>query len=121
LSEELWISDKIIWYWISTWKEKYSLLKASDVFLFTSRAEWFPMTILEALWCWLPVFISQWCNLPEVDGIVGKVVSNWDDQNIELLLKLINGKSNHKKKIGDYLINYSIFNIVNSLVQNYEI
>ena len=121
LSEELWISDKIIWYWISTWKGKYSLLKASDLFLFTSRAEGFPMTILEALWCWLPVFISEWCNLPEVNGVVGKVVRNWNINNINLLHILLWSRQEIKWQFEDFLSNYSILNIVDKLVHNYEL
>ena len=116
LSEELWISDKIIWYWISTWKEKYSLLNASDVFLFTSRAEWFPMTILEALWCWLPVFISEWCNLPEVDGVVGKVVNIENGDLLKSLICFLQKKGIYTDSIANFIFNYQIWNIVKNLV-----
>lgn len=120
LSEELWIEDKIIWWWQSTWKGKYSLLKASDVFLFTSRAEWFPMTILEALWCWLPVFISEWCNFPEVDGVVGKVVKNWVGENMDLLIGLVKDRIKFQKDLGMFLEKYSIFNIISKLDEQYS-
>lgn len=121
LSKKLWIFDKIIWYWISIWKEKYSLLKASDVFLLTSRAEWFPMTILEALWCWLPVFISEGCNLPGVDWVVGKVVRNLDSDNNKLLDKLVEDWNIIKRQINDFLSSYSISKILDRLVLNYEL
>ena len=120
LSEELWIQDKILWWWQSTWKEKYSLLKASDVFLFTSRAEWFPMTILEALWCWLPVFISEWCNFPEVDGVVGKVVKNWEDWNIADLKNLMKSIDSYIEAINKFLEKYRIENIIYLLNHIYE-
>lgn len=120
LSEELWIQDKIIWWWQSTWKEKYSLLKASDVFLFTSRAEWFPMTILEALWCWLPVFISEWCNFPEVDEIVGKVVNNKEWWNEKLLKDLLDNRNLYVDRIDKYISDYDIKNIVDRLDTKYQ-
>ena len=120
LSEELWIKDKILWWWQSTGKEKYSLLKASDVFLFTSRAEWFPMTILEALWCWLPVFISEGCNFPEVDGVVGKVVINWNSNNVNLLSELIINRKKTSWEIESFIRYYLIQNIVDKLSESYE-
>ena len=121
ISEELWISDKIIWYWISTWKEKYSLLKASDVFLFTSRAEWFPMTILEALWCWLPVFISEGCNFSEVDNVVGSVIDIDSKNNIDLLKIFLNSKNKYISNISNFIELYNIDSIVMKLSQVYEI
>ena len=120
LSEKLWISDKVIWYWISTWKEKYSLLKASDVFLFTSRAEWFPMTILEALWCWLPVFISEWCNLPEVDWVAWVSVNNLNHKNKDILWRLILSKDNYKRQWKDFLSKYLIPHIIDNLINEYN-
>lgn len=121
LSEELWISDKIIWYWISTWKEKYSLLKGSDVFLFTSRAEGFPMTILEALWCWLPVFISEWCNLPEVDGVVGKVVNIKYKNNCSGLYNFLKIVDSYMVNISKFLHKYSINSLVEKLITFYKL
>lgn len=120
LSEELWISDKIIWYWISTWKEKYSLLKASDIFLFTSRAEWFPMTILEALGCWLPVFISEWCNFPEVNGVAGKIINNWWNWNETILDNLLKNKNIYISHTHKFIREYEIGNIVNKLNTQYQ-
>lgn len=120
LSKELWIKDKIIWYWISTGKEKYSLLKSSNLFLFTSRAEWFPMTILEALWCWLPVFISEWCNLPEVTNNVWQVTDinylTWKTLNDFVL-----SYDMYHKNIKNFLWNYEIKNIVLYLIKYYNI
>lgn len=66
LSEKLWIKDKIIWYWLENTDKKYQLLAWSDLFLFNSRNEWFPMTVLEAIACKLPVLISKWCNLLKI-------------------------------------------------------
>ena len=121
LAKELWISEKIIWYWISTWKEKYSLLKASDMFLFTSRAEWFPMTILEALWCWLPVFISEWCNFPEVDGVVGIEIKNQAIWNNLKLTSFTSCLGLYKKWINKFLQFYKLQNIIALLLEEYRL
>ena len=88
-------------------------------FLFTSRAEWFPMTILEALWCWLPVFISEWCNFPEVDGVVGKVVKN-EISDVRDLDYFLHNKCKFLKQMKLFLYWYSLKNLVNILITNYE-
>ena len=120
LSEELWIQNKILWWWQSTWKEKYSLLKSSDAFLFTSRAEWFPMTILEALWCWLPVFISEWCNFPEVDGVVWLVININSKNNESFLKEFLISRNKYRQNINNFIDWYGIDNIVMKLSQVYE-
>lgn len=120
LAKKLKIEKNIIRYGESTWKEKYGLLKASDIFLFTSRAEWFPMTILEALWCGLPVYISTWCNLPEAKDLVGKVVNNHDKDNVSVLHDIINKKQGYTKNIQDFLKNYDIKVLVSKLISRYE-
>lgn len=120
LAKELKIDKKIIRYGMSTGKEKYSLLKSSDVFLFTSRAEWFPMTILEALWCNLPVCISKWCNLPEVDDVVWKVVDIWSKDNIKILHKFFADKKTYIWNIWGFLWNYNIDILIDTMLKQYE-
>jgi len=120
LAKKLDIENNIIWYGVSTWKEKYGLLQSSDVFLFTSRAEWFPMTILEALWCNIPVYISTWCNLPEAQEIVGKVITNWDKKNVDLLSDIISYKTKYIKNIPSFLKKYDIKVLVDNLISKYE-
>ncbi len=122
LAKKLWISDKIIWYGMSSGKEKLSLLASGDVFLFTSRAEGFPMTILEALACRLPAFISTGCNLPEIEKAkCGREVKNEEIQkNCILLDDLIKKKNQHQKNINDFLQNYQVENLLDDLVGVYN-
>jgi glycosyltransferase involved in cell wall biosynthesis len=50
-AEALGIADKVIWYGLVSGEEKWNMLASSDLFLFLSRSEGLPMTILEALAC----------------------------------------------------------------------
>ncbi len=123
LSKELKIDKNIIWYWMSTWLEKLSLLVSSDVFLFTSRAEWFPMTILEALACKLPVFISKWCNFPEINSCkCGEIIDINDKNNINIqkLNIFLKNLANYKKNIEGFIEKYDIKKILVFLDKLYE-
>lgn len=120
LAKTLHIEKNIIWHGLSTWKEKYALLQASDVFLFTSRAEGFPMTILEALWCWLPVCISVWCNLPEVDGVVWKVI-DIHDVHLHQLTSCLTQLQDYRQGIPKFLATYSLKSLVLNLMNIYEL
>ena len=123
LAKKLWIDDKIIWFGMTSWKEKLSLLASGDIFLFTSRAEGFPMTILEALACWLPAFISTWCNLPKIElAECGRVVVNKNiKENLKKLEAIIKEKERYKKNIKDFLWNYEIKNLLKLLINYYNI
>ncbi len=46
--------------------EKLSTIKSCDLFLFTSRSEGLPMTILEVAALGIPQIISENCNVPEL-------------------------------------------------------
>lgn len=122
LAKKLWISDKIIWYGMSSGKEKLSLLASGDVFLFTSRAEGFPMTILESLACGLPAFISTGCNLPEMEEArCGRVVVNEEmKDNLKKLKEIITNKEKYTEKINRFLSNYEIKNLLDLLIDYYE-
>lgn len=123
LSEKLWITNKIIWYWLENTRKKYDLLYSSDIFLFNSRNEGFPMTILESIACKLPVIISQWCNIPEIwDYKAWEIVDNNDFQYI---IKKVRYMFENKWEYLDWWSkmlkeNYDINLIVNNLIKYYE-
>jgi len=120
LSKDLWIGDKIIWYWLENTDKKYRLLAGSDLFMFSSRSEWFPMTLLESIACNTPVFISKWCNLDEADWVVWSVI---DIENIDLwskkLLDILDDNSVYKNNCTDFIKNYDINILINKLISYY--
>lgn len=66
LIKTLWIENNIIWKWSIDDDKRFSYIKWWDVFLFTSRSEWFPMAALEALACQTTLLISYWTHLKEL-------------------------------------------------------
>src|SRR5437899_5327771 len=49
-----------------TGKAKRDLLFSADAFVLPSYSEGFPMSLLEALACQVPVVATQSCNFPEI-------------------------------------------------------
>lgn len=117
LAHQLWIHQNIIRYGISTGKERYELLAGSDIFLFLSRAEWFPMTLLEALWCQLPLAISSWCNLPEAERWwVWKICDMHDTVKLR---EIIAERQNYKKNTNAFLQKFNHERITTQLITAY--
>ncbi len=120
LSKTLWIEKKIIWYWVENTNKKYQLLASSDLFLFTSRSEGFPMTLLEAIGCNLPVFITNTCNLPEIHEKVGIVVDiNFINSKINEFKNLLENSKKYLPNMKSFLQNYDIENLITHLIKYY--
>lgn len=121
LSKDLWIDEKIIWHWFEDSEKKYEYLASSDLFLLTSRSEWFPMTLLESLACGLPIFITNSCNLPEAHEKVGFIIdasSNKED-NADQLEYALKKKEIYKSQMKDFLESYDIDHLISHLIQYY--
>jgi glycosyltransferase involved in cell wall biosynthesis len=67
LAKELKIGKQVIFAGLLSGNEKWQTIKGSDLFLFSSRSEGFPMTLLEANALGVPVICTEECNLPEVE------------------------------------------------------
>ena len=78
------------------------LYQAADCFFMSSLSDPSPLTCVEALWCGLPLFISEYVgNYPEVvrQGINGYVYSYQSSEKaIFLLEELFNNDSNWFKR-----------------------
>ncbi len=60
------LQDHVHYTGILKGQEKMETIKACDLFLFTSRSEGLPMTVLEVAALGVPQIISNTCNVPEV-------------------------------------------------------
>ncbi len=75
-AEKLGIGNKIIFTGILKGNKKLQTIKSCDLFLFTSRSEGLPMTILEVAALGIPQVISKNCNVPEIEEYqAGKVLN----------------------------------------------
>ncbi len=64
---ELDLQNNVVFTGILTGKEKLETIKSCDIFIFTSRNEGLPMTVLEVAAIGIPQIISKNCNVPEIE------------------------------------------------------
>ncbi len=79
-------------------KEKLEAFKGSDIFVLPSYSEGFSMSTLEAMYCRLPVIISDQCHFPEIAQYdAGKVISCDFNQLAQAMEQLIDNEELRKK------------------------
>jgi glycosyltransferase involved in cell wall biosynthesis len=66
LAKSLGIADWICFTGTVTGPAKLALLRSADLFVLPSYSEGFPMSLLEAMACELPVVATGACNFPEI-------------------------------------------------------
>lgn len=90
--KKLGLGKNVIFTGILEGKEKLETMKSWDLFLFTSRNEGLPMTILEIATLGVPQIISKECHVPEVEKYEAGFEINLKDKNIfiEKLSLLLN-------------------------------
>ena len=66
LARELGIGERVVFAGMLDGAEKLRTIKSCDLFLFTSRDEGLPMSVLEVAALGVPQVISQECNVPEL-------------------------------------------------------
>lgn len=66
LIKKLKLQKNVIFVGILSGAEKLETIKSCDIFLFTSRSEGLPMTILEIAALGVPQILSANCNVPEI-------------------------------------------------------
>lgn len=65
--QQLELEKQVVFAGILSGKEKLETIKSCDLFLFTSRSEGLPMSILEVASLGIPQVISDTCNVPEIE------------------------------------------------------
>ena len=104
----------------------FEILRESDIFVLTSNWEGFPITILEAMSCGLPVIVSNVGGVSEVvDNSVGYLIKRADKEALKrALVQLIENPSlrekmgrNARKRIED---NFSLDKMLERTAQVYR-
>jgi len=66
LARSLGIRDQLLFTGAVTAEPKKELLRSADLFVLPSRSEGFPMSLLEAMACSVPVIATSACNFPDI-------------------------------------------------------
>jgi len=123
LSKDLWIEDKIIWYWEENTDKKYELLAWSDLFLFNSRNEGFWMTIIEACMSQIPIIISTWCPIYDIENYnIWYKIDNSNTINfVDKIKDILTNKWSYQKNLKKYVYdNYELKILNDKLINYYE-
>jgi glycosyltransferase involved in cell wall biosynthesis len=85
------IGDVVHFHGIKTGRDKANIMRAAHVFVLPSRAEIFPVSIVEAFACGLPVIVSSVGAVTEIvtDGENGYLVSPGDVDSITQRMNLL--------------------------------
>jgi glycosyltransferase involved in cell wall biosynthesis len=112
--KELGLENRVIFAGILSGKEKLASIKSCDLFLFTSRNEGLPMTILEIAALGIPQIISKECHVPEIE--VYNAGFEIDFDKIEMfktkILQVLNDKN---------LINQLSINSIKMVSEHFEL
>jgi len=119
--KELRLENNVIFAGILTGRKKLKIMKSCDIFLFTSRGEGLPMTILETAALGIPQILSRNCHIPEIEKYEAGFEISLEKKNsfIKKILLLLNNQNlqkklseNSKNMISD---NFDLKNICNKL------
>jgi glycosyltransferase involved in cell wall biosynthesis len=70
-------------------ENKVRALEDAHVFCLLSRSEGVPFAALEAMACGTPVVVSEACNIPEVHGRAGLVVSGTEESAADAIVRVL--------------------------------
>jgi len=97
--KKLGLEKNVIFTGILEGKEKLEIIKSCNVFLFTSRNEGLPMTILEVAALGVPQILSKNCHVPEIEKFnAGEIFSLKEKQKIaDSLTEILHNQEEIKK------------------------
>ena len=124
--EELGLNKNVIFTGILTGNKKWQTIKSCDLFLFTSRNEGLPMTILEIATLGIPQVLSKDCHVPEIEKYDGGFEFNLNEEEkiAEKIVEIISDEqerqflgNNSKKLIQEY---FNLEKTVSKLIQAFQ-
>jgi glycosyltransferase involved in cell wall biosynthesis len=100
-AKKLGIEENIIFTGMLKGKEKLQVIKSCNLFLFLSRSEGLPMTVLEIAALGVPQIISKNCNVPEIEEFNGGFEFRLKDKKeiARKILEIINSKKENYLKL----------------------
>ncbi len=127
LIQEYSLYDNVIFTGQLEGQEKIDTIAACDMFLFTSRNEGLPMTVLEVASLGIPQIVSHDCHVPEIEssksGYVIDIKNKIEFQ--QKILKILNNpllhntmSKNSKKMIQDYFHINKITDIIEQTLKS---
>lgn len=125
LSVTLGIADRVQFVGPKFGNELNQLLGISDVFLFNSRSESFPIAVLNACAAGLPAILSPECRLPEVEAVGAGVIlsANTPSETARILRQLLPDMARRKmmSQAGPRLITekFSLNRVVDQCLEIY--
>jgi glycosyltransferase involved in cell wall biosynthesis len=93
------LESNVIFAGILSGNEKLEIMKSCDLFLFTSRSEGLPMSVLEVAALGVPQVISENCNVPEIENSNAGFILDLEDAEgfVYKILEVLNNENLHKK------------------------
>jgi glycosyltransferase involved in cell wall biosynthesis len=101
------LADRVKWHGMLTGEEKDELLAVSDIFVFTSYQETFPLVILEAMQHGLPVIASAVGAVPEIieDNVSGILFEPGNIKELHDKLELLGKDPDLRVELGKKALN----------------
>lgn len=125
--KEYWLNDFVSFKWKLFWDDLIKEYKSNQIFILPSLAEWQPLTLLEAMACWLPTLVTDvWDNKYFVENWRNWFIFNsWDEKSVaDNIIKILNSDDSEIKKMWDYNFEFSKKydwkNVVNNVFNEYK-
>jgi len=117
-------NSNIIFYGMKKHEEALSLLKGSDIFVFpTKRIEGFPMVLVEAAFCKLPIVAFNKGGVRDmvIDNKTGHLIEEKNIEEFKIRLRELIKDINKRKEFGQNNYHYALQNLtILKMIDKYE-